>query len=618
MRLRRERAFVWRRAAQLAAVTAATMLAGAGGAGASTGSMMTVDGSGFSPDSAVVVAECSQQALTAALASFSSALDYCDAHFVAVTSSGAHGSFTVRARALAQIETTSGPVDCRKVACLLGALNLDALQGKPPQVAVLPLHFSSAARSARVARRRVPMRSVAGAVTPGRPLVLGATAFPAGSLGMGRIGTVVQVPARPLPRRRLTGEGLLALTMRAPGTSWSSGRNTSVVVQARVDRGPWQAIVLFAGARPFTYEGFTGPLRTGRHSVQVRVSQSLSHVSGRAPAVRVSAESLRVLDPRSLEGVELAHAPVLYDRLAGTAGDTPLLTYATDQRLAGGARRLTYVVVFSHEDAGTGFIPWLEWGTWGRMTDIETAISFDVGRTGAVSNATYLTCSACGPGFPDTRTALNEVERPFEGHWFHRHPVLRVSTGNNDFSDQGVTPLRLQQALAAPPRRGDTREGAMDRNPWTYGVMGQEVRRERADYSTDPASAAPGDPRQYLTLQLSTTVRDAAAVGVDIRLAGSTQTYSNDLGTTYPLYDGGEARTVVKVPLALVGHRITMLRLRLLPASNTTPSLAIHSLEVLQYTGGRIVRRAFPTPRVIVEATPPPGLGAPTLLPAGG
>jgi hypothetical protein len=44
--------------------------------------------------------------------------------------------------------------------------------------------------------------------------------------------------------------------------------------------------------------------------------------------------------------------------------DTPLITYADDVPTPGpghpGLRRLTYGVTWSHEDAGMGFVPWLE------------------------------------------------------------------------------------------------------------------------------------------------------------------------------------------------------------------------------------------------------------------
>jgi hypothetical protein len=590
--------------------------------------MLRITGQSFTPHAAVVVAQCSTSALAAALSAVAGALDDCDEHFVAVTTSGADGSFVARARATPIIQTASGAVDCRRQdACLLGALNLDALQGHPLQVAVLPLAFSASAKPAPAPKPKQRLLSE----TYGSPPLTVASpsrtvldAYPAAALGAGRTGQVPPVPTRALPRRgdrRIQGEGLLALTMSAPQTSWADPQDTAVVVQARVDHGPWQQIVLFEGAQPFTYEGFTGPLRTGRHVVTVRIRRDLSHVTRHAPLAVIVNQRLVVVRPSSAAGLQLAHAPVLYDRRVSTTQDTPLITYADMIRDPGhpALRRLTYVVTWSHEDAGTGFVPWLEWGTWGRMTDIETAISVLVDRAGRVTGATYLTCVSCGRTFPENRTALDETEAPFRGRWFAGHPVLRVATGNNDLSDAGSSALRIQQGLAAPPARGDTREGAMDRNPWTYGVMGQELARGRADYSTSAASTGPGDPRQYLIVALHSGAQRAAAVGVDVRLAGSSEIYSSDLQTTYPLYAGGAGRTVVKVPLGQVSRPITLLRLRVLGASpSSPPSLTVNRATVLQYVHGKIVDRRTPPVQVVTEPAPPAAPAtSPTIAAAG-
>jgi hypothetical protein len=105
---------------------------------------------------------------------------------------------------------------------------------------------------------------------------------------------------------------------------------------------------------------------------------------------------------------------------------------------------------------------------------------------------------------------------------------------------------------------------------------------------------------------LDCVAQRAAAVGVDIRLAGSARVYASDLQTTYPLYAGGHGRTVVKVPLARVSRAITQLRLRVLGASPaSSPSLAVHRVRVLQYVHGKIVVRRIPSPVVFTESPPP-------------
>lgn len=158
----------------------------------------------------------------------------------------------------------------------------------------------------------------------------------------------------------------------------------------------------------------------------------------------------------------------------------------------------------------------------------------------------------------------------------------------------------------------------MDRNPWAYQVMGQELRRARLDYDTSARSFGPGDPRQYLIVQLRTAVHDVASVEVALRLTGSRSAYTNDLGTTYPLYDGGDGRTVVKVPVGLAGHRIAAVGLRLLPSSaSASPSIAVRSLRILRFTGSKVIHEHAPRPLVTVRPLPPGATGTPTLT-AGG
>ena len=137
--------------------------------------------------------QCSTSALAAALTAVAAALDDCDEHFVAVTSSGADGSFAVARGPRRSIQTASGAVDCRRSgACLLGALNLDALQGRPLQVACCRSSFTSIGRACAGAQAQQQLLSEtygSPPLTVARPSRTALDAYPAAALGAGRIGT---------------------------------------------------------------------------------------------------------------------------------------------------------------------------------------------------------------------------------------------------------------------------------------------------------------------------------------------------------------------------------------------------------------------------------------------
>ncbi len=256
--------------------------------------------------------------------------------------------------------------------------------------------------------------------------------------------------------------------------------------------GPQQQFVLFWGSAPFVYAAFVGPVRsTDVYSLTISVEPpagqgGLSQVAvGTKPTVGLLASQLELVPPTNPQYLAYAYAPVMYGRSTSALHDVPLLTYAAVTPASGGATLLTYVIVWSHEDAGTGFLPFLEWGTWGRMTDIENAISFTVKPNGSVSGAQYLWGGEPAVGFPDSQSALKEVDKPFAGTWWGHHPVLRDATGNNDFSDEGTTPFRFQLAPVAAPAPGLPRDTVMDANPFTYQVMADEVARWYADTSTN-------------------------------------------------------------------------------------------------------------------------------------
>jgi hypothetical protein len=408
------------------------------------------------------------------------------------------------------------------------------------------------------------------------------------------------------------GEGLLRLALAAPGTSWGPGTPSSTVVDAVVsDLSTHQVVgtqqfVLFWGASPFVYAGFTGPVRlSDRYSVKISVEppaslHGLSQPGLLPPQAVLLAGALEVVSPANPQYLAYTYAPVLYGRSTSALHDVPMLIYAAVSPASGGAHVLSYVVVFSHEDGGTGYLPFLEWGTWGRMTDIDNAISFTVSAAGSISGAKYL-WGGEPSGFPDSQTSPREVDRPFAGVWWGKHPVLRDATGNNQFADLGTTPFRFQLAPVAAPATGEVREAAMDANPFTYEVMADEVARWYTDLSTSPTSPDPGQAEQYAIVDMDTAGRGVSSVAVDVRLSGSDQWFRSDLGWGYPLVGTGHVRTVVKLPVGWGSTSITGLQLSVEPPSAAS-TLTVRFIHIERFTGTQVLQIPVPTASVIPEA----------------
>ena len=422
--------------------------------------------------------------------------------------------------------------------------------------------------------------------------------------GPGTVSPAVNGPAS-------SGEGVLWLTMSAPGTSWASPSDTAVVVDVRLDAGPAQQVVLFYGARPFTYEAFTGSVGPGRHRVTVSVDPVLSHVQGRVPEVRLEAATLGVVAPGAAGYLLDAYAPVLYGRPSAGQRYTPLLDDAAETSEADGSHELSYVMVFSAHDQGDSVVPAYQWGLWGRMTDVVSVLEETVAPDGDVTSATYASCGCESLPWPPGVMAPEETTAAFEGAWFGHHPVLRDATATNYMSDEGTSAFRFQQAPMAAPAPGQLRSEVMDLHPWTYQVSNEELPREHL-ISTDPDNLLVGDYRQYAIVDADVAASGAQSVAVELRLAGSPTWYSNDyrqatagVASTFPFHDGGHWRTVVKLPLDWARRAITGIRLRLNvpPGATATPKISIGSLEVLEVTPAYTVE-ARTYPPVVVYTQP--------------
>ncbi len=642
--------------ATVAAVLAGTLVIGvatgtqAGAAGPTltvTPSTGLVDGqtasvliSGASAGTTYVVVECDPTAFSL-LAQGASPSDGCDSRHNAVVTVDAGGAAATTLQPQAVLTTALGPSDCRSEQCFIAADALYATGGSSSPL-VAGISFSSGACSGRHsctppadawdpsigtgAHDTATESSTARSARPGHPVQVDVTAGQAGDLVTpGTVTGPYRAPFPPpdVPATPVSGEGLVRLALSSPRTSWGARLPSSTVVDVTVtdttrsETLGTQQFVLFDGDSPFVYAGFAGPATTA-DAYRVTVQAEPSHAAGglswpadaRTPHADVVDAELEVVGPADPAYLATAYAPVMFGRSTSALHDVPLLVDATATPQPGGATRLSYTFIWSHEDAGTGFVPFLEWGTWGRMTDIENAISFTVAADGTVSGATYLWGGEPPTGFPDSQGALQEVDVPFAGQWDGHHPVLRDATGNNDFSDAGTTPFRFQLAPVAGPAPGQTRESVMDANPFTYQISGEEVTRWYGDVSTDPRSPEPGDARQYATVDLDVAGTGVTSVAVELQLAGDPTWYASDFHSGYPAHTTGHFRTVVKLPEGWQGRPVTAVGIQVYPAS-AAPSVTVGSLTVLALQPDwRLTVEPVPAPSVTAGAVAvPPALG---------
>ena len=631
-------------------------------AGLVDGEQVTVRISDGSYGTTYAVAECDLTKLVLLGELSASPQDVCDSRHNAIVTVAANGKAGTSLRLPAVLTTALGGVDCRKTRCSLAVDALHSTGGAPVLVQPLSFAANACAAvgscqapadawdpslgSAPVAGPISSPAATPAAIPPGghlvgtgAPLVVpvqptvagdltapGSVTGPSTGQSLGapvpttttsttstattgaRTTTSVPPTTAPVP---VQGEGLLRLALEAPATSWGPGQPSSTVVDATLTDltthqvGDTQQFVLFWGASPFVYAGFAGPVRTSdRYSLTISVEPSASQGGpsrpgpGLKPQIVVLASALEVVSPTNPQYLAYAYAPVMYGRSTSALHDVPLLTYADVSPAGAGASLVSYVVVWSHEDAGTGFLPFVEWGSWGRMTDIENIISFTVARDGAVSGARYLWGGEPPTGFPDSQTALKEVDENFAGTWWGHHPVLRDATGNDDLSDRGTTPFKFQLAPVAAPPAGQARDAVMDSNPFTYEVMAQEAGRWYADVSTVPSSPEPGQAEQYAIVDLDTSGKGVSSVAVDLRLSGYSQWFLSDLGWGYPLVGTGHVRTVVKLPVGWSSRSIVGAQVVVEPPS-AAPSVSLHSLHVESFTGTTIEQ--VPVPPVVVR-----------------
>jgi hypothetical protein len=346
-----------------------------------------------------------------------------------------------------------------------------------------------------------------------------------GKIVVGRSARAVSFPIR----SRVAGEGLLSLTVRAPGSDWAvTGRESAVVAVFLDDRRVTDLVI--PSADPTERQIGLGPISRGPHRVTFRFDTAATP-RGVNQAI-LSKLLLRVVDPQAQRFAVAAHAPIVIGRTVPALGspyqnattDVPLIAWhETGPAATAGHVVVEYSVIWSNEDGGTD-TPALM-ARWGRTTDIEWIYRVELDEHGERV-----------PG-SDVYQAANHATLQFTGSYLGSHPVLQTCTENNNMCDRVSADAKLRFLLGTEQTRpaDRAREVLMDRNPWTYPVMAAEqVREGKIEAISDPATPTVGDQRTYLWIEVDKDTGTSGGTGsapglsLGVRLKGDPVLYRSD------------------------------------------------------------------------------------------
>ncbi len=349
---------------------------------------------------------------------------------------------------------------------------------------------------------------------------------------------------------RLADPAEVALAMRAsaPGTSWREPGAEAAVVGLELDGKYNQHVTLWMGAATHEYRLLLGPVGAGRHRLRAQLDRALS-----APAARSFQAEFRIqpFERGATEYAALRRAPIVYARpdTVGRASDAPLLAYyewlpAPPEAPAGATRMLQYTYIFTNEDEGTDTTALM--ARWGRTVDIEYVYRVLLDRAGNAVAETF--------------QGANHKETPFRGGKVGLHPLLYVASKNNIFSDQppggegsqrgdgsgqaGRPAPTPQMRVALWPEPADltdhSREELLDRHPWAYRLMAEELEREGRLKEI-------ADPRQFLYVEARIATLDSGA-SFAVALKDGRTFHSDRNRAELRIERNGWVRTAIELP----------------------------------------------------------------------
>jgi hypothetical protein len=273
------------------------------------------------------------------------------------------------------------------------------------------------------------------------------------------------------------GDAVVTLTLN------DSGLPAVTALDVAVDGEVKTTVLVFGKIGHPAYTALLHALPAGRHEITAQPSPYWPWPAGAAaPALTAFAAP---------DSVVVSHAPALWLRAdtIGTSTDLPLVLYVEDMRVDGtGVLRYSYI--FSNEDGGTATPALL--ARWGRTTDIEMAYE-EEWKGGRVVAARFQA--------PDHHVL------EYAGPRQNEHPTLVDATLNNVFLDRGRTAVKITMVPTLVNLESATRESVMDRAPWVYRRMADELQEEGK-------TAVYGDVREYLYVDAKLTLTDGAVAAV--------------------------------------------------------------------------------------------------------
>jgi hypothetical protein len=277
----------------------------------------------------------------------------------------------------------------------------------------------------------------------------------------------------------LSRAGDAVVTVKVDDSQFPAATALDVVVNGTVQT----TILLFGKVSHGPYYALLHALPAGRHEISLQPSPYWKWPAPAPPPALTASPAP--------DSIVIARAPALWLRsdTIGVSTDLPLAMYAEDTRVDG-TGVLRYTIIFSNEDGGTATPALL--ARWGRTTDIEMAYE-EEWRAGRMVSARYQA--------PDHKVIQYAGTREGE------HPTLVDATLNNVFLDRGRTAVRVTMVPTLVDLDAATRESVMDRQPWIYRRMADELHEEGK-------SAVFGDVREYLYVDARLTLSGAAVAAI--------------------------------------------------------------------------------------------------------